>query len=84
MKELEGVLGVNLSSFDKYKKHYVAINIFYPYLEYTEISETPKTSWFDLVSQVGGSLGVFLGLSVFHFLEVFEIIFLIFYILLKN
>jgi hypothetical protein len=74
----------NDNDYATYPNLSLALNVFYPYLEYTEISETPKTSWFDLVSQVGGSLGVFLGLSVFHFLEVFEIIFLIFYVLLKK
>ncbi len=73
-----------LIDYTTYPNLSLALNVFYPYLEYTEITESPKTSWFDLVSQVGGSLGVFLGLSVFHFLEVFEIILLTIFVLLKH
>ena len=66
-----------------YPKSSLAFNIFFPYLEYTEITETPKTSWFDLASQVGGSLGIFLGLTAFHFLEMIEILILILFKLVK-
>ena len=66
-----------------YPNSSLAFNLFFPYLEYTEITETPKTSWFDLTSQVGGSLGIFLGLTVFHFLEIIEIFFLILFNFLK-
>ena len=72
------------SNIASYPSSSLAFNIYFPYLEYTQITESPKTSWFDLISQIGGSIGIFLGLSVFHFLEIFEILFLIFYVLLKN
>ncbi len=43
-------------------------------LKYTEISEIPKTSPVDLLSSIGGSLGLFLGLSFLSFIQVLEIV----------
>jgi len=34
-----------------------------------------KTEFFDLVSNIGGTFGLFLGLSFFTFVEIIEIIF---------
>ena len=74
MKELEEEVKVNLSSFDKYKKQFAAVNIFYPYLQYTEITEFPKTTIIELISNVGGSMGVFLGFTLFSFFELVEVL----------
>ena len=64
--------------YNTFPQSFLAFNVFFPYLEYTQINASPKTSWFDLISQIGGSLGIFLGLSVFSFLEILEVIFIIF------
>ena len=61
-------------SIDKFRQAYLGLDIFFPIKQYTEISETPKVTFVDLVSSIGGALGVFLGLSVFSFIEIFEII----------
>ena len=74
MKELETELGVNLSSLDEYKKQFASVNIFYPYLQYTEITEFPKTTIIELISNVGGSMGVFLGFTLFSFFEFIEVL----------
>ena len=71
-------------SFEEFKKTNLALNIFYPSKEYTVITETPKTSFIDLVSNMGGSLGMFLGFSLFSFVELFEILFHIIFILGKR
>ena len=42
-------------------------SILYPNNEHTEIRETPKTKFVDLISNLGGSLGIFLGFSIFSF-----------------
>ena len=53
------------------------LNIYYDSLSYTTIDETPKTEWIDLISNTGGTLGLFLGISVLSLGEIFEIIFLV-------
>ena len=64
---------IDLSTFDLYKQYYYSIKVFYPTIKYTYISESPKMTNVGLLASMGGSLGMFLGFSVFSFLEVFEI-----------
>ena len=67
--------GTDLSSYDSFREYFYAINIYYPSLKYTYISESPQMTVFNLLSSLGGSLGMFLGFSVFSLLEVFELVF---------
>jgi len=55
----------------------ISINVFYPFTEYTLITESPKTFIFDLISQIGGSMGMLLGFSMFHLIELVEILLLV-------
>jgi hypothetical protein len=66
---------VNFSSYALLREYFYSINIYYSSLKYTYLSESPQTTVFGLLSSLGGSLGMFLGLSVFSLLEVFEILF---------
>jgi len=50
------------------------IKVIYPSLEYTEITELPKITLLDLLTSIGGSLGMFISLSVFTYLEIIEIL----------
>ena len=68
------------TTFDMSSDDYIYLNIFYPYLEYTLLTESPKTQPVDLIASVGGSLGLFIGLSVFNVFEVLEVFYLAFYI----
>jgi hypothetical protein len=61
-------------NFDNYKDISYSLNVFYPYLDYTRITQSPKTLPIDLISQIGGSLGMLLSISLFHLLEFFEIL----------
>jgi hypothetical protein len=78
-KGIENTVGDNLTSFDDYRSHFLLINIFYPYLQYTEITEMPKTSIIELISNMGGSMGIFLGFTLFSLFEVSEVFCLIVY-----
>ena len=71
-------------SIDELKGSHLALNIFYPNKEYTEISESPKTNFVDLISNLGGALGIFLGLSVFSFIEIFEVMLKILFVLFRK
>ena len=57
------------------KDNYVWVNFYYNELKYTEISQTVKTTWADLVSNTGGVLGLFLE---FTFLSVYRILIFVF------
>jgi len=57
-----------------YQKNLTSFTIYYQDLEYTKISQFPKTQLFDLISNIGGLLGVFLGISFLSFAELIEII----------
>jgi hypothetical protein len=61
-------------SLEKYKKTHFRLNIHFKSNDYAEIREFPKTSAIELISNLGGVLGIFLGLSIFTVVEVFEIL----------
>ena len=60
-------------SYVEYKQSHALLNIFFPNVAYTEISQTPKTSLVDLISNLGGALGIFLGFSIFSCIELAEV-----------
>ena len=69
-------------SYEAYTSSIVWLNIFYPHLEYTKITEYPKVERYDLFTQIGGSLGMFVSFSIFTIFELIEICFLILHSLL--
>ena len=52
----------------------VKLNVYYKNIYYTSIVESPSITLVSLVSNLGGNLGLFLGLSVLSLLEIFELI----------
>ncbi len=48
--------------------------VFFKGLQYTDISQIPKTSLVDLLSSIGGSMGLFLGLSLISVVEIVDLI----------
>jgi hypothetical protein len=45
-------------------------NVHYPNLQYTLLTESPKTTLADLFSQIGGALGMFVSFSVFYIIRI--------------
>ena len=73
--------------YDNYKdvkENYANFYVYYSDLQYTTISESAKTKLSDLISNVGGTFGLFMGISFLSFLEIFEIIIEIIFIFLTN
>ena len=64
-------------SYEDLERSIVSLNIFYDELGYYTINEIPQTDWNTLISSLGGSLGLVLGISVLSLFEIFEILFLI-------
>jgi hypothetical protein len=50
----------------------VAFSIYYPDFKYTVIEQLPKMQLVDAVSNFGGLLGLFVGVSFLSFMELFE------------
>jgi hypothetical protein len=72
-------------SIDLAKSKLATFTVFYSNLDYTLLTESPKTSIGDLFSQVGGALGMFVSFSIFTLFELIEILILIIYnLLFKN
>jgi hypothetical protein len=72
------------NTYEEVKKSFIGIRIYYNELKYTLISEEPKTELLDFISNIGGILGLFLGISFLSFIEIFEIIFEIVFIILQK
>ena len=62
----------------------VKMNIFYESLSYTLVTESPKLNGVSLLASIGGSLGLFLGVSTFSLFEVVEFIITIIFIKMKG
>ena len=66
------------------KRSISSISIFYEDLRYTKISQIPKMSFEDLLSNVGGTLGLFIGISFLSFVEILDALIQMFFILLEK
>jgi hypothetical protein len=64
-------------------KNLVRFQIYYKSLKHTVINQSPKIILSDLISNIGGIIGVFLGISFLSFIEIIDFILQIIYILYK-
>jgi len=62
------------NSYDNVSNTFFAFIVYYNDLQYTLIKQHPKIELFDLISNVGGTLGLFLGFSFISLLEAFEVL----------
>lgn len=62
-------------------EHLIGFNVYFTDLKFTKIVQSPKFEFFDLVSNIGGILGLFTGISFLSFAELIELILEIFYII---
>jgi hypothetical protein len=60
------------------------IHFYYDESYVTEIIETAKYTWINLISNLGGTLGLFLGMSLLSFVEIFEFLFKALIIILQG
>ncbi len=72
------------SSYDASLKNTTAVRFFYNSLKVTEISQTPQTQLFGLISNVGGNLSLFIGFSFVTLFEISEILIVIISSLFQN
>ena len=62
-------------TYEDIKMSIVNLNIYYDRLSFTEVTEKPSFTFVDLISNVGGTFGLFIGISLLSVLEIVEIIF---------
>lgn len=61
-------------TYDALKRQIVAVNVFYSDLSYNKYTELEKMNVVDLVSNIGGTLGLFLGMSFLSFIEIIDLV----------
>ena len=61
-------------TYQQIKQSIASININYNQLGYTEVKEAQKITAIDLVTNVGGTMGLFMGLSFLSFIEIIELL----------
>jgi hypothetical protein len=66
--------GFHLERFNENSSTYY-FHFYYDESYVTEIVETAKYTWINLISNLGGTLGLFLGMSLLSFVEIFEFLF---------
>jgi len=70
----------DFKTFENLTKNFFSIRVYYEDLKYTLITQHPKCELFDLISNIGGTMGLFLGFSFISFLEIFELIAELFFV----
>jgi hypothetical protein len=60
-------------SFELSKERLISLKVYFNDLSYTNFSEKEKVNIVDLIANIGGTLGLFLGVSVLSFVEVFDL-----------
>ena len=71
-------------TYDLIKQSVLSLNVYYDHLAYTHISKDAKLESVDLASNIGGLLGLFLGMSFLSFAELIEMIIDVVIIILKR
>jgi len=71
-------------TYEEVQRSFYSLIIYYKDLKYTFIKEEPNMVLADLVSNIGGLLGVFVGYSLISFMEIIELLIASFYIKRKN
>jgi hypothetical protein len=72
------------SSYEVVRENSLAVNIYYQDLGYTRITETPTMIVQDLLSQIGGMLGLFIGFSLLSLIELLELMLEMMFIFFKR
>ena len=61
-----------LLDVNQIKRNVLALNIFYSDLEYTLIAESLQNDIVDAIANIGGTIGIFIGISLLSLAEIFE------------
>jgi hypothetical protein len=73
-KNLSSDFGNKTVSVEQAEKSFVYARIFYESQSYTLSTESPKIDWVSLLANIGGTLGLFLGVSALSACELIEVL----------
>lgn len=59
--------------FQVYREQYLQVKIYFDDFKYMSISEQKKTTEIELGANIGGTLGLFIGVSILSFVELIEL-----------
>ena len=65
---------VGFNTYENVSKTFYGLRVYYDELEYTLIRQQPKIELFGLISNIGGTLGLFIGFSFIRILELVEVV----------
>ena len=74
----------NITTYEELKKNIARVEIFFDDMTETVIEESVKTEMSDLISNLGGILGLFLGLSFLSLIEFVEVFLQAIFVYLNN
>ncbi|XP_028664837.2 degenerin unc-8-like [Erpetoichthys calabaricus] len=73
LKEMGGQMGVIADSPQQIRDNLVKVVVYYQQLNYEQIEEEPSLTEIDLISNMGGLIGLWVGFSVCTLAEFFEL-----------
>ncbi|XP_031558143.1 FMRFamide-activated amiloride-sensitive sodium channel-like, partial [Actinia tenebrosa] len=62
----------------------IELHVYYADLDYAHVEETPKYEFQDIISNVGGQLGMWIGVSALSIAEVIELFIIVFNFLINK
>jgi hypothetical protein len=68
--------------YEETRQKYIYVAVYYKNLKYTFVSQNPKIETFNFISNIGGTLSLFMGISFLSLIEIFEIFIEAFFFLL--
>ena len=72
--------GQRVISAEMTARSFVGVSVFYETLSYALVTEAEKMDIVGLLAGIGGNLGLFLGVSIFSFCEIIEIVLELYFI----
>ncbi len=66
---------LEFKTYENVSKRFFSIYVYYENLQYTLIEQVVSNELFNLISEVGGIFGLFLGMGLMSFVEILEILF---------
>lgn len=77
-------MGSTEVNYSTIQQAFLGLHILYADIGYTKISEQPSLTVIDLISNIGGTLGLFIGISMLSVFEITEILIRIGSIVIKE
>ena len=71
---LNKIKNQGVTTYDELKNSVLSLNVFYDDLQYTVVEELPSLDLLTFVSNLGGTLGLCVGMSFLSILEIVEIL----------